>query len=352
MDNLINRMVERRRVVGAIGYNGAVFTFTGLQKAGDDAPPLHIDSLTVGDGEIVALVGPAHSGKETLQALITGRERPSAGLVRVSGLDPVAEQDALSRTLGVLFAEDRLYPRQSALGNLTFYTRLQGLDRQRAAVVLGEVGLGDQGNTRAAELSSGQSRRLALGRAILHQPGNLLLVEPFDRCDEDTIRQMRDIIHAQAETGVAVLILASNTAQVQALADTIYPLENGRLKEAIRPDEAAERLPFKIAVRMEGRVALINPADILFAEASDGRIYLQTTTERLATPFTMTELEQRLSRQGFFRAHRSYLVNLQHVGEIIPYTRSSFSLKLSDAAGTKVPLSKESAAELRDLLDY
>lgn len=345
-------MVDGRPFAAAIGYNGVVFTFTGLQKTSDDAPALQIDALTVNGGEVVALVGPARSGKELLQALVTGRERPSAGLVRVSGLDPVAEQDALSRALGVLFAEDRLYPRQSALGNLTFYTRLLGIERQRAATVLDEIGLGDQGNTRAAALSSGQSRRLALGRALLHQPGNLLLIEPFDRCDEDSIRQISDIIRKQADAGVAVLILASGSSQVQALANTIYPLENGLLGTPIRPDEAAERLPFKIAVRMEGRVALINPADILFAEASDGRIYLQTTTERLATPFTMTELEQRLSRQGFFRAHRSYLVNLQHVGEIIPYTRSSFSLKLNDAAETKVPLSKESAAELRELLDY
>ena len=92
---------------------------------------------------------------------------------------------------------------------------------------------------------------------------------------------------------------------------------------------------------MEGRVALIDPADILFAEASDGHIYLQTTTERLATPFTMTELEQRLSRQGFFRAQSSYLVNLQHVGEIIPYTRSSFSLKLSDTSRTERSLDED-----------
>ena len=110
--------------------------------------------------------------------------------------------------------------------------------------MLGEVGLGDQGNTRAAELS-GEVRRLALAQQVSTNRAIYFSFKPFDRCDEDTIRQIRDIIHAQAETGVAVLILASNTAQVQALADTIYPLENGRLKEAIRPDEAAERTPLQ-----------------------------------------------------------------------------------------------------------
>jgi ABC-2 type transport system ATP-binding protein len=79
---------------------------------------------------------------------------------------------------------------------------------------------------------------------------------------------------------------------------------------------------------------------------------LQTTERRLPTQFTLTELEERLSRSGFFRAHRGYLVNLQHVKEVIPYTRNSFSLRLDDAAGTKIPLSKSAASELRELLDY
>ena len=66
----------------------------------------------------------------------------------------------------------------------------------------------------------------------------------------------------------------------------------------------------------------------------------------------LAELEARLCRGGFFRAHRAYLVNLQHVREVIPFTRNSFSLRLDDAAGTQIPLSKSAAAELRGLLDY
>ena len=66
----------------------------------------------------------------------------------------------------------------------------------------------------------------------------------------------------------------------------------------------------------------------------------------------MSELETRLARSGFFRAHRSYLVNLQHVKEVIPYTRNAYTLILDDADGTEIPLSKAAAADLRELLDY
>jgi ABC-2 type transport system ATP-binding protein len=96
----------------------------------------------------------------------------------------------------------------------------------------------------------------------------------------------------------------------------------------------------------------VNPSDILYALVRDGKTWLQTTAECLPTQFTLTELETRLGRRGFFRAHRSYLVNLQRVKEVIPYTRNSYSLILDDAANTEIPLSKSSAAELRELLGY
>ena len=79
---------------------------------------------------------------------------------------------------------------------------------------------------------------------------------------------------------------------------------------------------------LEGRVALVNPGEILFADAAEGRAYLQTLEGRLPTQFNLSELENRLARSGFFRAHRGYLVNLQHVKEVIPFTRNSFSLRL------------------------
>jgi ABC-2 type transport system ATP-binding protein len=97
---------------------------------------------------------------------------------------------------------------------------------------------------------------------------------------------------------------------------------------------------------------LVNPGDILYVTTELSQTYLQTVEGRLPAQYTLTELEGRMARSGFFRAHRSYLVNLQHVKEVVPYTRNSFSLILDDAAGTEVPLSKSAARELRALLDY
>jgi ABC-2 type transport system ATP-binding protein len=324
-----------------------------LQKVVDQLPVVDIAALTVNPGEIAALVGPAGSGKAALLDLLIGRAQPTVGTVRVAGVDPYAQREAFSRQVGVLFAEDSLYKRQSPAGNLRFQCRLRGLPVTRATEILAHVGLADQARARLDKLPSGLARRLAFGCAILHRPAALLLVEPFARCDAASISLLSTLIRHQAEDGAAVLILADDAANLTSLCDTIHTLSQGRIVDSLHPqDEQPAELPFKIPVRLEAKVALVNPGDVLFATSEESRTYLQTTEGRLPTQFTLTELEERLARSGFFRAHRGYLVNLQRVKAVIPYTRNSFSLILDDEESTEIPLSKTAARELRELLDY
>lgn len=324
-----------------------------LQKVVDHRTVLDIESIAVADGEIAAVVGPTGSGKRALLGLLLGQTRPTVGAVSLDNLNPAEDKISFSQRVGVLFAEDNLYQRQSAEGNLRFLCRLRGLPETRVQEVLDQVGLADRGSGKAEKMPTGLSRRLAFGCAILHQPGTLIAVEPFRRCDDTSINLLSSLMRQLADEGKSLLILADNNSNLVPLCDTIYSLEQGRIVDVRKPaEEDVSAMPFKIPVRLEGSIALVNPADILYALTQEGRAYLQTTDERLPTQYTMAELEERLSRSGFFRAHRGYLVNLQHVKEVIPYTRSSFSLKLDDPEETRIPLSKEAARELRDLLGY
>jgi len=324
-----------------------------LQKVIGGNTAIDIPELTVQDGKIVALVGSVGSGKEIVFEILSGRALPTMGTARIAGFDPARDQGELSYQVGVLFPEDALYKNLTPLANLEFQCSLYGLPRSRAEEVLAEVGLVDQASIRADKLPSGLQRRLAVGRAILHNPKALMLFEPFIRCDETTIDLLSNIILQKAAGGAALLIFAADATNLEPLCDTIYSLNQGRLLEGYRPkEERQEYLPFKIPVRMDEKVVLFNPADILYADAGEGRANIVTASMRLPTQFTLSELEQRLGRSGFFRAHRSYLVNLQHVKEVIPYTRNSFTLRLDDAQNTEIPLSKSSASELKDLLGY
>jgi len=325
-----------------------------LQKLIDQRTAVDIPDLTVQPGEVVSLIGPVGSGKSELVEMLTGQARPSAGSIRVAGLDPVSERDRYSRRVGVLFAEDGLYQQRSPLGNLQFQARLYGLPKTNAQKILERVGLADHGKAKMDKLASGLSRRLAFGRAILHDPETMILVDPFSRCDKPSINLLSGLIRSLAESKVAILILADDSTLFEPISDVIHTLTEGRIVGTFRPSEEQEaHLPFKIPVKLEGRVALVNPSDIYFADAEEGRADLHTTDgETLPTQFTLSELEGRLARSGFFRAHRGYLVNLQHVTEVIPFTRNSFSLRLGDPESTLIPLSKTAAGELKDLLGY
>jgi len=326
---------------------------SGLQKVIGQQTVIDIPAFQVEAGEIIALVGPAGSGKATLLDLLIGRIQPSAGRVRAADVDPRAEPEEFHQRVGILFFDDGLYSSLSPLQNLRFFCRLQGLPATRADEVLERVGMADQAGAKLQKLPASLLRRLAFGRTILHSPSDLILMEPFARCDEPSIALLANLLRQSADAGAAVLVLAEDAAHLAGVCDRVDLMQHGKVVASpyAGQDQAVSQA-FKIPVRLEGSVALVNPAEIYFAEAEEGRAFLVTADGRMPTQFTLSDLEQRLGRSGFFRAHRGYLVNLQHIKEVIPFTRNSFSLRLNDAAGTLIPLSKAAAAELRTLLGY
>ncbi len=330
-----------------------MIVLSALQKVLGPTTLGDIPSLQVKAGESAALVGPVDSGREVVFQLLTGATLPTAGTVRIAGLDPCLERQAFSRQVGVLFPQDNLYRRMSVLANLQFYSRLYRLPKARPLEVLEQVGLADQARTSAEKLSPGLSRRLALGRAILNHPGVLLLADPFAGCEQGSITLISQVVRKQVEAGAAALIFAHDSAGLEELCNILYRLDKGRIVESLDPRQEQQRnRPFMIPARSNDKIVLVDPSEILYVFAQDDRAYLQTVEGRLLTQFTLSELEKRLARSGFFRAHRAYLVNLQQVKEVIPYTRDSFSLRLKDAAKTEIPLSKSAERELRELLEY
>jgi ABC-2 type transport system ATP-binding protein len=322
-----------------------------LEKIVDGHSALSIDTLEVGAGEVVAVIGPPRSGKSLLVQLI-------AGMVPLSGGSLVVDGGAAS-PVGVLLEEDLLYERLSALENLKFYSHLFGLPEACAAEALGQVGLGDQARVPASRLSPTLNRRLAFARAFLGPQRLLLLDQPILRTDLDTQALFARLIRQRAEEGAAILLTDEDLTWAGRCSTRVIELEEGRilntysLEGGERGAQSPERfMPFKVPARKEDRILLYDPGDILYATSRDGRTYLRTAGEEAVTNLTLQELETRLVGRGFFKAHRSYLVNLQHVKSVIQYTRNSYNLQLNDEGQTMIPLSKQFEKELQALLGY
>lgn len=328
-----------------------------LQKVDGATTLLEMETLTAVAGEITAVTGLVGVHKTTFLELLTGKTQPTAGTVRLAGIDPWHDRAAFARLVGVLTAENGLYPRLSARQNLTFFCDLYGLPHGRADAMLQVVGLQDQAKVQAEKLAPGLARRLAMGRALLHKPQVFLLVEPFAECDLASTSLLERLTRVTAAEGTAVLLISRDLAGLRPLCQTVVEMENGRVTQQYRPEERESQanLPFKIPARLEDKVVLVNPADIVYVAAEEGRTVLCTPDGRVPTHLTLNEVEQRLARSGFFRAHRSYLVNVQHISEVIAYTRNSYTLILHGGAGNgrvEIPLSKTAARDLREMLGY
>lgn len=330
-----------------------------LQKVVQQNTLIDIPNLSVAAGEITAVCGLTAVHKKTFIQLLSGQTAPTAGQICLAGIDPYQDRAIFAQKVGILPGENALYERLTARQNLEFYCRLYGLPLHRAKELLTLAGLQDHAQTRVQLLTPELTRRLALGRALLHDPQLLILIDPFNSSSPSSVTLISRLIRAQASNGVGVLLIGDESAAVTAVCQTIYVMNQGRISRSYRPSEqeSPANLPFKIPARLEGKVALVNPADILYATSSDGRTYLCIDNGRIPTHLTLSDVENRLSRSGFFRAHRSYLVNLQHVKEVIAYTRDSYTLILAGSQPDsteriEIPLSKSAARDLRDLLDF
>jgi ABC-2 type transport system ATP-binding protein len=329
-----------------------------LEKTIENRTALSIEELDIHAGDVVTVVGQIGSGKTLLIRLLSGVLVPSGGKVLLAGKDVHCSSEARIR-IGVMFEEDLLYDRMSAQGNLELYCRLHNQPASRAGEVLALVGMSDQASKQASKLSPVAQRRMAFARALIGRPLLLLLDQPELRIDLDTQALFLRLIKEVADAGTAVLITAEDPAWSGSCSAQIVEIADGRVvsKRVREPAQAGaaapERLmPFKIPARKEDRIMLFDPGEVLYATSRDGKTYLRTANEEATTNLTLQELETRLAGRGFFKAHRAYLVNLQHIKSVIQYTRNSYTLQLNDTQETMIPLSKQSEKELQELLGY
>jgi ABC-2 type transport system ATP-binding protein len=331
-----------------------------LEKIIANRNALSIDQLDIEAGQIVAVVGQIGSGKTLLVRILAGTIVPSGGTVTLAGQDIHRVPAARSR-IGSLFEEDLLYDRLSARRNLDFYRRLHKLPVSAIDDALASVGISDQANTAVAKLTPTVRRRLAFARSLMAHPSVLLLDLPTLHTDFDTQTLFARLIAQAAAENIAVLLTVEDLAWAGKFCTHVIELEDGRITgsrcnttdtSSDNPVEPERLIPYKVPARKEDRIMLFDPGDILYATSRDGKTILHTSNEEATTNLTLQELESRLVGRGFFKAHRAYLVNLQHIHAVIQYTRNSYTLLLNDTDETMIPLSKQSEKELQMLLGY
>jgi len=232
---------------------------------------------------------------------------------------------------------------------------------ERVALLMDYFALKEERKVKIKDLSSSKRMYVTLLRVFFaHQP-TLVLEEPYFYLEEQDRRQFKRILDGLSKEK-QVLILTSNLEDAMISCDTIYRLNEFGFhpldirdseedkQEEQKQDEASITLQ-KISTKRNDKVILFDPPEVDYIESIDGSILVYVDGENYDCALTLTELERRLLNFGFFRCHRSYIVNLQKVREIITWTKNSYSLRLNTGKDAVVPLSRSKLHELKALLN-
>lgn len=226
-------------------------------------------SLTVPAGEILTLLGPNGAGKTTTVRMLASILRPSEGWARVAGFDTVHEARRVRHAIGFLTEFPGLYLRMRADEYLTFFGQLQGLSiphiRRQIQVLMERFGLAEARSQRLAEYSKGMRQKLALIRALLHDPPLLLLDEPTSAMDPHSAKQVRDAILDLHRDRHTILLCTHNLTEAELLSDRIAIIHRGRIVALDTPDRLKSQLlgPPLLEVR------LTQPLDGCLSELGD-----------------------------------------------------------------------------------
>lgn len=195
--------------------------------------------FSVDPGEFVALLGPNGAGKTTFLRILASLSRPSMGLVNIAGYTLPHQAAAVRRRLGVVSHLPLLYGDLTAEENLLFFARLYDIPHadKRLAEVLDMVGLASRRRDLVRTFSRGMQQRLAIGRAVLHDPEVMLFDEPHTGLDQDACQMLDTVLREVAARGRTVVMTSHDLARVADLASRFDILSRGVITSSIGRSE-------------------------------------------------------------------------------------------------------------------
>jgi ABC-2 type transport system ATP-binding protein len=204
-----------------------------LSKNFDDFVAVDGVDLEVETGRVLALLGPNGAGKTTTVRMLTSVLRPTKGWATVAGFDVVTQAPQVRASVGVLTEHHGLYARMPAIEYLDFFGQLYGMEQdhrqERVEKMLTEFGLLDERLRCIGEYSKGMRQKLALARALLHNPPVLLLDEPTSAMDPESARLVRNAINDLRSEDRTIVICTHNLAEAEELADQIAIIRRGKI---------------------------------------------------------------------------------------------------------------------------
>ncbi|WHX99260.1 ABC transporter ATP-binding protein [Neobacillus sp. DY30] len=207
-----------------------------LTKQADNKLILRGIDLSITQGETVAILGPNGAGKSTLLKVLATLIKPTSGLVKINGLDLKKDHIEVKKMFGYLPHSSLLYDHYTPLENLVFFGSLYGVKdvESRARKLVNEVGLSFFIHEPVKNFSRGMIQRIAIARAIIHEPKIMLLDEPHTGLDQGAITILNNVVLSMKEKGCTTLMVTHDFKQAAAICDRIIIVKNGKIADDFR----------------------------------------------------------------------------------------------------------------------
>ena len=279
----------------------ALIEAVGLTKDFDDFRAVAAVDLAVGPGEVVALLGPNGAGKTTTIRMLASLLTPTGGAARVAGFDVRRDPDAVRARVGLLTEHHGLYTRMRSEEYLAFfggaYRLPRGVLQERTTRLLEQFGLAGDRRRRLGEYSKGMRQKLALVRALLHDPPVLLLDEPTSAMDPASAFQVRGSIDRLRQESRAIIVCTHNLKEAENLADRIAIIRGGQLiatgtATSLKQEVLGRRqMELRLARPLDGAAGLLPQGARLVASGADWLRY-ETEDPRDSNPRFLRALGQ------------------------------------------------------------
>jgi sodium transport system ATP-binding protein len=210
-----------------------MITVKNLKKFFGDVKAVNGVSFEAQDGEITGLLGPNGAGKTTTLRMLYSLLPPDEGEIRIDGMDPGRDAMEIKRTLGVVPDNRGLYSRLTARENISYFGELHGMDRkaieQRIGQLTDTLDMADFIDRRTEGFSQGQRVKVAIARAMVHEPQTVLMDEPSNGLDVMSTRALREYIRSLKQAGHSVVLSTHIMQEVTALCDRIVIIAKGEV---------------------------------------------------------------------------------------------------------------------------
>ena len=209
-----------------------------------------MDGVTVDicRGDVIAVIGPSGGGKSTFLRSLNLLEVPTAGSIKVDGVEITGKKVDLPRhrqKMGMVFQHFNLFPHKTVLENLTMAPiRIKKVPKaeaeQKAMALLGRVGLADRANDYPAQLSGGQKQRVAIVRALAMEPEVMLFDEPTSALDPEMVGEVLELMKDLAKEGMTMVVVTHEMGFAREVASRVLFIDDGQIKEEAAPAEFFE----------------------------------------------------------------------------------------------------------------